>query len=66
MLTPVQVDWLTLLLAPIVLISLGLAVFSRRSAANNGVPIPGWGKAAQGVGIVAAILLGLMQIIWGG
>ncbi|MGI5215876.1 hypothetical protein [Plantactinospora sp. CA-290183] len=63
MLTPVQVDWLTLLLGPIVLISLGLAVFSRRSASNSDAPIPGWGKAAQVVGIVAAMLLLLIQII---
>jgi hypothetical protein len=65
MLTPVQADWLTLLLAPIVFISLGLALFSRRSASKDGAPVPGWGKAAQWVGLAAAILMALVNVIGG-
>ncbi|GAA2455308.1 hypothetical protein GCM10010191_88050 [Actinomadura vinacea] len=63
---PVLVDWLTLLLGPIVIISLVLSVFAKRSTSSAEAPLPAWGKVAQAVGMISAMLLGLLWILWGG
>jgi hypothetical protein len=63
---PVLVDWLTLLLAPIVFISLSFAFAGARSSKATGGPLPGWAKLAQGVGILCALLIALLWMLWGG
>lgn len=63
--TPVLVDWLTLLLAPVGVILLAVGFFAHRSAARAGTPAPGWGKAAQGVGIAVVMLIALIRLLWG-
>lgn len=63
---PVLVDWLTLLLAPIVIVAMGLAVYARLSTRRTGdTDPPRWGRVAQGVGVACALLIGLIQIVWG-
>ncbi|MFF6979172.1 hypothetical protein ACFZAV_15815 [Streptomyces sp. NPDC008343] len=59
--TPVQVNWLTLLFAPIAVIGLVVAFVAARSAAQRGEPAPGWGKAVQGVAIVLVMLVAFMN-----
>jgi hypothetical protein len=60
--TPVQVDWLTLLLAPFAVVGLLVALPAMRSAIKSGKPAPGWAKALQGVGITCALLIALLNV----
>jgi hypothetical protein len=60
--TQVQIDWLTLLLAPIAVVSLVLSFFATRTATRTGEPMPGWAKVVQGVGIVTVMLVALLNI----
>ncbi|WP_407565856.1 hypothetical protein [Streptomyces sp. 184] len=64
--TPVQVDWLSLVFGPVVVILLLTAFFTARSAARKGDRVPGWTKAAQNVGIVLAVCVALANMAWGG
>jgi hypothetical protein len=60
--TPVQVDWLTLLLAPFALVGLVVAFPAIRSAIKRGEPAPGWAKAVQGVAVTCALLIALLNV----
>lgn len=60
--TPVQVNWLTLLLAPLAVVGLVVAFTAARSAAKRGEPTPGWGKAVQGVAITLVLLVAFMNM----
>ncbi|MDO0913346.1 hypothetical protein QQM39_21610 [Streptomyces sp. DT2A-34] len=60
--TPVQVNWLTLVLAPLAVVGLVVAFTAARSAAKRGEPMPGWGKAVQGVAIAFVLLVALMNM----
>lgn len=68
----VQVDWLTLLLSFVVVISLSLAFYAafaaRRKSARDGggLRVPTWGRVAQAIGVIAAICVGVIQLMWGG
>lgn len=64
--TPVQVDWLSILFGPIVVVALALAFFARRSTAKSGEPMPDWRKAAQGVGVALALFVAFINVVWGG
>ncbi|MDT0545887.1 MULTISPECIES: hypothetical protein [Streptomyces] len=64
--TPVQVDWLSVLLGPIVLVALAFAFFAARSASKRSEPMPGWGKVAQGVAIALAMFVAVANLVWGG
>ncbi|MES4900910.1 MULTISPECIES: hypothetical protein [unclassified Streptomyces] len=64
--TPVQVDWLSLLLGPLVVVTLMLAFFTARSASKRGEPMPRWGKVLQAVGITLAMLVAVANMAWGG
>ncbi|MEU8873467.1 hypothetical protein AB0D24_20265 [Streptomyces javensis] len=63
--TPVQVDWLSIVLGPLALIALAFAFSAQRSAVKRGASIPGWGKAAQGVGIAFVLFVALSNMMWG-
>lgn len=67
--SPVQVDWLSIGLAPVTIVSLGLAFYAaRRKATHNadGARLPTWGRAAQSVGVISALFVGFIHIMWGG
>ncbi|MGY0059020.1 hypothetical protein ACWY4P_21105 [Streptomyces sp. LZ34] len=64
--TPVQVDWLSLVLGPIVVVTLAIAFFAARSASKRGEPMPGWAKAVQGVGIAGALFVAFINMTGGG
>lgn len=64
--TPVQVDWLSVLLGPIVIVALVVAFSAGRSASKTGKPMPSWGKAVQGVAMALAIFVAFMNMAWGG
>jgi hypothetical protein len=64
--TPVQVDWLSVLLGPIAIVALVLAFSARRSAAKKGEPMPDWGKGVQGVGMALVLFVALINMAWGG
>ncbi|KUL33538.1 hypothetical protein [Streptomyces regalis] len=64
--TPVQVNWLTLVLAPLAVVGLVVAFTAARSAAKKGEPMPGWGKVVQGVAIAFVLLMALMNMAWSG
>ncbi|MGW6905915.1 hypothetical protein [Streptomyces sp. NPDC054940] len=64
--TQVQVDWLTLLLAPIGVIGLLVAFTARQSASRKGEPMPGWATATQGVAIVFVLLVAVMNMAGSG
>ncbi|MFJ8754924.1 hypothetical protein ACIREO_37290 [Streptomyces sp. NPDC102441] len=61
--TPVQVDWLSVLLGPVVIVALLVAFFAGRSASKAGEPMPGWGKAVQGVAIALALFVAFMNMV---
>lgn len=68
--TPVQVDWLSVVLGPVVVITLGLALYARwrkRSAQGPEAArqLPPWARTLQVVGTVCALFLGFVQIVWG-
>ena len=63
--TQVQVNWLSLLLSPIVIVTLVLAFSARRSATKKGEPMPGWGKVTQVVGVTLAMFVALINMVWG-
>ncbi|MDN3056029.1 hypothetical protein PH213_16025 [Streptomyces sp. SRF1] len=63
--TPVHVDWLSLVFGPLALIALWSAFFAQRAAARRGESAPGWGKAVQGVGMVLLLLVALSNMVWG-
>ena len=66
---PVQVDWLTLVLAPVTIISLGLAFYAARRKSTHdaeGARLPTWGRVAQSVGIISALFVGFIRVMWGG
>lgn len=60
--TRVQVDWLTLLLAPIAVVGLVVAFTARQSASRKGEPMPGWATATQGVAITCVLLVAVMNM----
>ena len=60
--TPVQADWLTLLLAPIGVVGLVVAATARISASRRGEPMPGWANAVQGVSIACVLLIAVMNV----
>ncbi|MFE5816071.1 hypothetical protein [Streptomyces sp. NPDC056479] len=60
--TPVQANWLTLLLAPIAVVGLVVAFTAARSASRRGEPMPGWGKTVQGVAIALVVLVAVMNM----
>ncbi|MGH3742557.1 MAG: hypothetical protein ACRDT1_14700 [Micromonosporaceae bacterium] len=63
---PVLVDWMTLLLAAIALVSAVCIVLATRSKSKaGGSSLPVWGKVAQGVAIVAVLIMALLNV-WGG
>lgn len=65
----VQVDWLTLVLAPVVVISLGLAFYTARqkwARSEDGARLPRWGRVTRSVGILSAMFLGFIQLMWNG
>jgi hypothetical protein len=65
---PVQVDWLTLGLAPVIIISLGFAFYAARRKSihsADGARLPGWGRVAQSLGIISALFVAFIQIMWG-
>ncbi|MET9965256.1 hypothetical protein ABZZ80_04850 [Streptomyces sp. NPDC006356] len=64
--TRVQIDWLTLLLAPLAVAGLLIAFTARQSAARRGEPMPRWGNAVQGVAIVFVLLVALMNMAGSG
>ncbi|MBA6441019.1 MULTISPECIES: hypothetical protein [Streptomyces] len=63
--TPVQVDWLSIVLGPLALVALAFAFSAQRSAVKRGESMPGWGKAAQGVGIAFVLFVALSNMMWG-
>ncbi|MBO3677259.1 hypothetical protein [Streptomyces sp. NEAU-YJ-81] len=63
--TPVQVDWLSIVFAPIGVIALVCAFFARRSSSQRDEPMPAWGKAVQGVGMVLVMCVALTNMMWG-
>ncbi|OPF78705.1 hypothetical protein VT50_0218265 [Streptomyces antioxidans] len=63
--TPVQVNWLSIVLGPIAVIALLSAFSAQRSAVKRGESMPGWGKAVQGVGIVFVLFVALSNMMWG-
>ncbi|NUP20677.1 MAG: hypothetical protein HOZ81_32280 [Streptomyces sp.] len=60
--TRVQIDWLTLVLAPLAVIGLVVAFTAARSATKRGEPMPGWGKAVQGVSIAFVLLVAVLNM----
>lgn len=62
--TPVQINWLTLLFAPIGVVALLVAFSAARSAAKRGEPMPGWGKAVQGVGVAFVLVVAFVNMAW--
>lgn len=63
---PVLVDWLTLILAPLVLIGLGLAFYAARSVRGaDGARVPTWGRVVQGMAIAGALFIAFIRILWG-
>lgn len=60
--TPVQANWLTLVLAPLAVVGLVVAFVAARSAARRGEPMPGWGKAVQGVAVAFVLLMAVMNM----
>lgn len=67
--SPVQVDWLSVVFAPVIMISLGLAFVAarRKSAREEGGPrLPTWGRVAQGIGVFSALFVGFIHVLWGG
>lgn len=63
---PVLVDWLTLILAPLVLIGLGLAFHAARSVRGVvGARVPTWGRVVQGMAITGALFIAFIRILWG-
>ncbi|ARQ67753.1 hypothetical protein [Streptomyces marincola] len=64
--TPVQVDWLTLLLGPLAAAMLLTALVAGRSAIKRGEPTPGWSKAVQGVGMIFVLSVAVINMAWGG
>ncbi|MER5217780.1 hypothetical protein ABT063_46555 [Streptomyces sp. NPDC002838] len=64
--TPVQVDWLSVLLGPVVIVALVVAFSAARSASKTGEPMPHWGKVVQGVAIALALFVAFMNMAWGG
>lgn len=60
--TPVQVNWLTLVLAPLSVVGLLVAFVAARSAAGRGEPMPGWAKAVQGVAVAFVLLVAVMNM----
>lgn len=66
--TQVQVDWLSVVLAPVIIVSLGIALFAMRRKTTNEsgrAVLPTWGRVAQTIGVVCALLVGFVQIVWG-
>lgn len=64
--TPVQVDWLSVVLGPIALIALVVAVFGRRAAARTDRPTPGWTTGAQLTAVALAVFVAVINMAWGG
>ncbi|MQA97456.1 MAG: hypothetical protein GEV11_23520 [Streptosporangiales bacterium] len=62
---PVLVDWLTLVLAPVGIVFLVVAFRARRTATNAGESMPGWGTAAQVVGMGCLLIMVLLRLVWG-
>ncbi|MER5227223.1 hypothetical protein [Streptomyces flaveus] len=60
--TTVQVNWMTLVLSPIVVVGLVVAFFAARSAAKAGEPMPSWGKTVQGMAIAAVMTIAFAQL----
>ncbi|WBB57782.1 hypothetical protein O7599_19040 [Streptomyces sp. WMMC500] len=63
--TPVQVDWLSLVFGPVGIILILAAFFTARSAGRRGDRVPGWAKAAQAMGMVLVLCMALANMAWG-
>ncbi|AZQ36131.1 hypothetical protein EJ357_23790 [Streptomyces cyaneochromogenes] len=59
--TPVQVNWLTLLLAPIAVVGLVVALGAKLSSSRRGEPMPGWANAVQGAAIAVVLLVAILN-----
>lgn len=67
--SPVQVDWLSVVFAPVTIISLGLAFYAARRKSSrdaDGARLPTSGRVAQSVGIISALFVGFIHLMWGG
>lgn len=60
---PVLVDWLSLLLGPVIIGAAIIAFTASRTAAKAGETVPAKTKAANGVAAACAILLGLLWLV---
>ncbi|MEO3849390.1 hypothetical protein ABGB09_17410 [Streptomyces sp. B8F3] len=63
--TPVQVNWLSLVFGPVAVVLLLTALTANRSATRRGDRVPGWAKAAQGVGAVLVLCVAAANMAWG-
>lgn len=61
---PVLVDWVSVVLCPVIVVAGIAALTARRRAAKAGTGVPGWAKAANGVCVVCALLVGALWMIW--
>ncbi|MCQ8834823.1 hypothetical protein [Streptomyces malaysiensis] len=64
--TPVQVDWLSIVFGPLALIAFAFAFSAQRSASKRGESMPGWGKTVQGVGMGLVLFVAFSNMVWGG
>ncbi|GAA3713248.1 hypothetical protein GCM10022224_093480 [Nonomuraea antimicrobica] len=63
---PVLVDWLTLLLAPVIFAGLGLVVYARRRVAGEpGAKLPAWARVAQWLAVGSAFFIVFIRLVWG-
>jgi hypothetical protein len=61
---PVLVDWLSLLLGPVVIVAAVVALTARRSAVRAGEPVPVRATAANAVAAAGALLLAVLWMVW--
>ncbi|HEY3687371.1 MAG TPA: hypothetical protein VGL93_30320 [Streptosporangiaceae bacterium] len=61
---PVLVDWLSLLLAPVIVIAAVIALTARRAAVRAGEPVPVRANVANAVAAVCALLLAALWMVW--
>jgi len=63
--TPVQVDWLTLLLCALGLPALLIGFRAGFPAVRRGERMPSWVRATQGVGATLLMAVALINMLWG-